>query len=58
MRIALQAGLIFAPLCGGIAFLATLDPVIAVIATLGGGVIAGAFFGIAARLGDGETEGR
>jgi hypothetical protein len=57
MRIALQAGMIFAPLCGGIAFVATLDLGIAVIATLAGGIFAGTFFGIAARLGGRSVEG-
>ena len=50
MRIALRAALIFAPLCGGIALLATLNLGVAALATLGGGVIAGAFFGVTARL--------
>ena len=38
MRIGARAALIFAPLCGGIALLATLDLGIAAIAMLGGGV--------------------
>jgi len=58
MRIAAQAGLIFAPLCGGIAFFATLSPGIAAIATVAGGLGAGAFFGIAAYLGRGNVEAR
>ena len=56
MRIALRAALIFAPLCGGIALLATLNLGVAALATLGGGVIAGAFFGVTARLaGNGDS---
>ena len=44
MRIGARAALIFAPLCGGIALLATLDLGITAIATLGGGVAAGGLF--------------
>lgn len=51
MRIGIRAGLIFAPLCGAIALFATLDPLLGLIATVGGGLAAGAFFGVAAHLG-------
>ena len=58
MRIGARAALIFAPLCGGIALLATNDLGIAAIATLGGGIVAGTFFGMTARLSAGDgTEG-
>lgn len=59
MRTGVRAALIFAPLCGGIALVATLDLGIAVLATLGGGLVAGAFFGAAAHLAGTEgTEDR
>ena len=51
MGIGVRAGLIFAPLCGVIALMATLDPVVGLIATLGGGLVAGVFFGVAAHFG-------
>ena len=58
MRIGVRAALIFAPLCGGIALLATLDLGIAATATLVGGGVAGAFFGLTAHLsGGGGSEG-
>lgn len=51
MRIGVRAGLIFAPLCGAIALFATLDPLVGLVATLGGGFVAGVFFGVAAHFG-------
>jgi len=58
VRIGLRAGLIFAPLCGAIALFATLDPLVGVVATLGGGLVAGAFFGVAARFGSEDAPRR
>jgi MFS superfamily sulfate permease-like transporter len=57
VRIGLRAGLIFAPLCGAIGLFATLDPIVGVVATLGGGLGAGTFFGVAAHFGS-EDEPR
>jgi len=51
MRIGLRAGLIIAPLCGGIALMATLDPTVAVLATLVGGAATALFFAGADHLG-------
>lgn len=50
-RIGLRAGLIFAPLCGAIGFIATLDLAATALATAGGGLAAGLFFGLAAYMG-------
>ena len=51
MRIGIRAGLIFAPLCGAIGLFATLDPLVGLLATLAGGLVAGVFFGVAAHFG-------
>ena len=51
LQLGLRAGLIFAPLSGAIALFATLDPLVGLAATVGGGVVAGVFFGVAAHLG-------
>jgi len=57
--IGVRAALIFAPLCGAVAAFATLDPMATVLGTAGGGLVAGVFFGVAARLGErGATEER
>ena len=53
MRIGLRAGLIFAPLCGAVGLLVTLDALTALLWALGGGALAGVFFGVADRLGRG-----
>ncbi len=51
VQLGLRAGFIFAPLSGAIALFATLDPLVALAAMLGGGLFAGVFFGVAAHLG-------
>lgn len=51
LRIGSRAALIFAPLCGVIALIATLDPLVGLAGTVGGGLVAGVFFGVAAYLG-------
>lgn len=49
--IGVRAALIFAPLCGAVGLFATLNPVVGLLATVGGGLVAGVFFGVSARLG-------